>query len=189
MASSTFDLAALTLSDPVTGAKGAKLAPLSCAGKPVVWQPEAQFVVYEPSAFQNEEATRVNLVMRASPQAVTDLTDLDDRILELCALQSINLFGKALTSEELRLRYTPCLKPSTKGYEPTFKVKVNMSGRGKLKCWDPEAKQRDPPHSWIGCSVKPRVVARSLWIMPKEFGCLLECSDVLIDEAEPQCPF
>ena len=74
----TFDLAALVLGDPVTGAKGTKLAPLSYGNQPVLWVPDTQFVAYEPSAFQNDEATWVSLVMRASPQAATALTALDE---------------------------------------------------------------------------------------------------------------
>ena len=77
---STFDLEALTLSNPVTGAKGAKTVPITYRGKQVVWQPDSQIVAFQPTAFQNETATRVNLVMRASQQAVESLTALDQHI-------------------------------------------------------------------------------------------------------------
>ena len=189
---SNFDLAAITLSDPVNGAKGAKIAPVSYLGKPIVWMPDAQVVAYEPSAFQNEEASRVNLVMRASQEAVESLTAFDEHIIALCTEHSANLFGKTLTLEEVKLRYTPCLKQSSKGYEPTFKTKINLSGRGQVKYWDSQSMPCKAPESWIGYSIKPRVVVKCLWLMPKEFGCLFECTDVLINEACPEtfvCPF
>ena len=185
----TFDLEALFLSDPVTSAKRAKTSALSCNGVPIVWHPEVQRVVYEPSAFQNEDVSRVNLVMQASPQAIEVLSALDARMIEICTENSARLFGKTLTQEEVALRYTPCLKKSEKGYEPTFKAKINLSGRGKLKCWNSSRELREAPESWTGCSVKPVINVRCLWVMPKSFGCLLECSNVLVDEAGPQCPF
>jgi hypothetical protein len=185
-----FDLQVLTVSDPITSAKGAKTSALSYRGTtPIVWHPEAQRVAYEPSAFQNEDASRVNLVMRASPQVVDALNALDERMIDICTQQSAQLFGKTLTQEEVALRYTPCLKKSEKGYEPTFKVKINLTGRSKLRCWNTSQEVCEAPESWVGCSAKPIVNVRCLWIMPKSFGCLLECSNVLINEAQPQCPF
>ena len=191
MASSAFDLTALTLSNPVAGAKGAKTATLSYQNKPIIWQPDAQTVAFEPTAYQNEvNATRVNLVMRASLQTVETLTELDEHMINICTLNSENLFGRSLSSEDVKLRYSPCLKKSDK-YDSTFKAKINLSGKGQLKCWDGERKPRDAPATWIGSSVQPRIALRCIWIMPKEFGCLFECSDVLIGEATPEnvCPF
>ena len=189
MASATFDLPALLVSDPVTSAKGAKTSALSYGGKPVVWQPEPQAVAYEPSSYQNEDSTRVNLVMRATPGVVDVLQELDEYLVKFCTDHSLRLFGRDMTQEEVQLRYTPCLKRSEKGYDPTFKVKIATEGRGKLKCWDGARNLREAPRSWIGCSAQPLVTVRCLWIMPKSFGCLFECSDVLVDEAGPQCPF
>ena len=84
MASTAFDLAALTLSNPVAGAKGAKTATLSYQNKPIIWQPDAQTVAFEPTAYQNEvNATRVNLVMRASLQTVETLTELDEHMINI----------------------------------------------------------------------------------------------------------
>ena len=184
-----FDLAAITVGTPVVSAKGAKTVPLSSNGNPIVWLPDTQIVAHQPSAFQNEEATRVNMVMRASPSVIEALTSLDEYMIELGVSQSERFFGKPLTKDEVSMRYNPCLKKSDKGYEPTFKAKINLSGRGKLKCWSMDKTQREAPDSWIGCSVQPRMTLRSIWVMPKEFGCMLDCSDVLIDEAGPECPF
>ena len=166
--------------------------PITYQGKQVIWQPDSQIVAFQPTAFQNETATRVNLVMRASQQAVESLTALDQYIVNYSVQNSETLFGKTLSIEEVKLRYSPSLKQSEKGYEPTFKAKINLSGRGKLNCWDTDGKQRDAPDSWIGTSVQPRMILKCLWIMPKEFGCLFDCSDALIAETSPEnttCPF
>ena len=190
MATSAFDLAALTVSNPVTSAKGAKTAAVSYKGKPIVWQPEAQTVVSEPTAFQNDDAVRVNLVMRTSSHTAEVLSSLDTHLIEFCTEHSARLFGKTLSRDEVALRYSPCLKQSAKGgYDPTFKTKIVLSGRGKLRCWDSERTPCEFPESWVGCTVQPHITFRCLWIMPKEFGCLFDCSDALIDETGPECPF
>ena len=190
MSCGAFDLSALNVSDPVTSAKGTKTAALSCGGKPIIWQPEAQTVVFEPSAFQNPEATRVNLIMHASTMATQTLNAIDQEIIAYCTEHSARLFGKVMSHDEVANRYCPCLKHAAKeGYEPTFKAKILLSGRGQLKCWGNDKTLRHAPETWIGCAVQPRLALRCLWIMPKEFGCLFECSDVMLTEAEESCPF
>ena len=79
--SSTFDISDITVGAPVVSAKGAKTIPLSYNGNPITWLPDTQIVAYQPSAFQNEEATRVNLVMRASPSAIEALSALDEYMM------------------------------------------------------------------------------------------------------------
>jgi hypothetical protein len=112
MAAATFDLSALTLSDPVVSGKGAKSVPVSYAGRPDVWQPPAQRVLFEPSSFSGEEVTRVNLVMRASPEVVSEpkLTALDEGLLGFVVQHSAQIFGKPCSLEEARPRYVPPLR-------------------------------------------------------------------------------
>ena len=186
---SHFDVDALTLGEPVTSGKGGKSVPISYDGKPVVWTPDAQPVQYEPSSFTGEDVSRVNLVMRASSSALEQLTALDEAIISLAAHNSLKIFGKQLLEDEVRLRYNPLVKRSEKGYAPTWKTKVNLSGRSAVVCWDADRKVREQPEEWIACSVQPRVTLRALWVMSKEFGAMFECSDVLIDEAAKECPF
>ena len=188
----SFDLAALTLSDAIVSPKGVKTASLSYTGKPVVWQPDAQLVLFEPSAFQNAEASRVNLVMRASQQALDALTARDAYMIQFCTQHSQHLFGEPLSQDEVKSRYAPCLKASDKGRDPSLKAKMNVKGSGKLRCWDDARAQCEQPLAWSGCVVQPRIMLKCLWVMPNEFGCLLECSDVLIHETcKPvfECPF
>jgi len=183
-----FDLKALTVGDLSTSAKGGKSAPISYNGAPVVWTPDPQAVQFEPSSFSGEDVSRVNLVLRASPEALAQLEALDEKIISLAAENSAKLFGKTLSEQDIRSRYTPCVKRSEKGHAPTFKTKLNLSGRGTVKCWDLEKKPREQPESWVACTVQPRITLRSLWLM-KDWGCLFETSDVKIDEAAGECPF
>ena len=131
--SATFDLKALALGDPVTSGKGGKSVPVTYGGAPIVWTPEAQQVLYEPSSFSGEDVSRVNLVLTASVAAIEQLAALDEMIVQLAAYNSVKIFGKEPTVEEVRLRYNPCLKKSEKGYAPTWKAKINLSGRSAVR--------------------------------------------------------
>ena len=180
-----FNLANLAIGEVAVSGKGAKSASLSYNGAPVTWQPGPSQVVYEPSSFNGEEQARVNLVMRATTQVEEQLTALDEKIVQMAILHSVRLFGKALTPDEIRLKYNPCLKRSEKGYCPTFKAKVTL---GKLRCWDMEKERRAAPAAWTQCSVTPLVQVKALWFLSKEFGVLCEIQDLIVDEASQECP-
>ena len=187
--SATIDLPAISLGDLVVSGKGAKSSPLSYIGRPVTWTPGPQGVAYEPSSFSGEDTSRVNLVMRPPPETLRQLEQLDEAIVRLATQQSAKLFGKALSEAEVRARYSPVVKRNDKGYPPSFKCKINVAGRNMVRCWDLAKNPRDLPASWITCAVSPKLTLRSLWMMSKEFGVLIEASDVLVDEAAEECPF
>ena len=147
MSTTALNVSNLSLGDLTTSKKGTKSAPLSCACKPVVWIPDAQNVAFEPKSFNNDD--RMNLVMKASPAAIETLDALDEQILQQCFVESQRIFGKNLTLDEVRLRYNPCLKLSDKGYAPTFKAKITMTGTGAIKCWNADKTMRKLPSSWI----------------------------------------
>ena len=189
MSTTALNVSNLSLGDLVTSKKGIKSVPLTCANKPAVWIPDAQNVAFEPKSFNNDE--RMNLVMQASPAAIETLNALDEHIVQQCFADCQRIFGKSLSLDEVRLRYNPCLKLSDKGYAPTFKAKITMTGTGAIKCWNADKTMRKLPTSWVGCVVGPRILLRCIWVMPTAFGCLFECADTLLAEGETEisCPF
>lgn len=184
----SFNLSAIQLGEPLAGTKGAKSVPITSDGKAVVWLPGAHQVAFEPSAFSGEDVSRVNLVLRASPGVVEALTALDAYLVGLLALDSVKVFGKPLTEDEVRARFCSSLKTSEK-YAPTFKAKINLSGRGQVKLWDADRQARPAPSCWTACTVRPRIVLKSCWASAKECGALFEATDLLVDEAPQSCPF
>lgn len=187
------DLAGLTLGDVVVSGKGAKCIPFSLNGQPVNWTPdEALEVAFEPKAFSGEDVARVNLCLRPGPATTEQLQALDDAVVKLLVQNSVKIFGKVLTEAEAAARYSPSLKVSEAHPEwaPTWRVKINKSGRGQVKLWDMATKEvRDEPEVWTQCRIKPRVQLRSLWMMAREVGCLWEASALLVDENGLECPF
>jgi hypothetical protein len=153
-----------------------------------MWSPsKAMTVVWEPSAYQQPDAQRVNLSLRAEHN-LDELRGLDAWVLATAAEQSERLFGKRMTAEQLQDRYLGALKANENG-APLLRLKMNVAGRNEVRCWNEARMQRAKPESWLSCMVRPVVRVRALWFMSREFGVLLEITDALLEEASKECPF
>ncbi len=185
----SIDPVTLSMGDVVTNLKGAKTIPLSANGTPAVWTPEFCQVAFQPTAFGGEDVPRVNLVMKVSEEVICTLTALDHYLMGLLSVNSAKVFGKDMTIDEVKARFSPSIKTSEKGYSSTFKCKIMLEGKGAVKCWDMEKQKRDAPEDWTLCRVRPKITVKNLWLMSREVGILFECSDVQIDESPVACPF
>ena len=76
---SLFDATSLKIEDPVLSGKGVKSLPFSIDGKAV---PGAVFpemeVAFEPTGYNDPEASRVNLVFKPSADVIAQMTQLDE---------------------------------------------------------------------------------------------------------------
>ena len=186
------DTSNLAFSTILTNAKGAKQLPaLYKDGEPVIWQPnEYVEIPFEPSAFNDEAANRVTLCVTPSESMIEAVNALDAWCIDTLVKNAITLIGVQLTPEQIRDRYVSCLKTSDKGYT-TFRMKMNRSGRYALQCYTPDKEKRDHPEDWRGTKIQPMIVFKGLWLMGKDFGCLMECTHALVQEGgcNDECPF
>ena len=190
MSSLTIDTSKLAFAPLITNSKGAKQIPALYPNGEVVWQPDEWLEVpFEPSAFNDPEATRVTLCMTPTEGVCETIAALDNWCIETLS-SNPSMLGLPLTSERLRDRYVSCLKTSDKGYQ-TLRAKMNRSGRFALKCYTPDREKRPHPETWRGSSIRPRLIFKGLWIMGKDFGALLECSHAVVKESgdDDHCPF
>ena len=120
-----FDLNA-TLGDVTVTGRGAKQVSVCCPDSQIaVWTLGAMPVAYEPSAFQDPNATRVNMVFRPTPEILSFMDALDNWVLEQVAANSERIFGKPRSDAQLRDMYQPMVKRSEK-FPPQIKAKVNL---------------------------------------------------------------
>ena len=188
----TFDLAALNLGDVSVSGKGAKNCPFysqGAASANVTLEP--MHVCYEPSAYGDDQATRVNIVFRPGAAVLEHFEELDELIIKLVTKDSLKFFGKVRSEDLVRESYQPLIKTSEK-YPPQIKAKVNLLGSAVVRCWDSDRKGRGQPTSWRGAVVKPRLVLKSLYFMGAGlFGATMECTDVQImqEDGNAECPF
>lgn len=189
--SATVDLDSLNLGDVVITGKGAKQIPLTLAsGEGVLWQPkDALPVLFEPSAYNQPDATRVNLCLSVTPAVASFLTDFDEWCVTTLAAQSPRLFGSQLSVEEVRNRFQPTLRVHEATGSQSLRLKMNLSGRASVRIWSPMGTPISAPPSWVQCTARCRIRLKGFWIMAKEFGVVAEVVDVQLDSAETDCPF
>ena len=191
-ANANIDTTALSLGEVVVTGKGAKQIPiLSKHGEFVTWTPQdALAVLFEPSAYQQPDATRVNLCLSATPAVARSLSAFDEWCINTLAAESKRLFGTALSKDDVRGRFQPMLRTYEATGSQSLRVKVNMTGRSRLRIWDMTRSPIAAPPSWTQCSARCKIRLKSVWLMGKnEMGVVAEATDIMLDDAEAECPF
>ena len=190
-ASATIDLASLALGDVTTTGKGAKQIPLNTVeGEPIIWRPkDALNVLFEPSAYNQPDATRVNLCLSVSPAVVSCLQDFDSWCVTTLAAQSSKLLGSQLTVEEVRHRFQPTIRIHEGSGNQSLRLKMNTTGRAAVRIWSPLGVQVAAPPCWTQCSARCRIRLKGFWMMAKDIGVIAECTDVQLDNAVAECPW
>ena len=112
--SANIDLKNLKLGELITSGKGAKSIQLTTIdGKAVIWQQsECLMPCFEPSAFNDPDATRVNLSVTPSDSIEKHLKALDSFLASQLATDSTKYFGQILTSQQVIERMQPSIRVS-----------------------------------------------------------------------------
>ena len=185
MAFSTWSIA-----DQQVSARGAKLATITANGERIFITPTnvPLRMPFGPGNFDKTPAVRQNLDFRATPELWEYFTALDSWARDYLMCHSERIFKKQLTMKEINSGYHPTITQRG-SYDPTFRTKINMHEKG-VTFWDSNGQVRAPPDSWVGLTAIPRLHASHVWIMSREFGIVLTCTDLQIFESEPrECPF
>jgi hypothetical protein len=183
--------ATFQMGDIVTSSRGAKSIPiLTLDNQPFIWMPsEMQHVCYEPSAYNDEAANRVNVCFAVTDMLETQLTKYDDVIRKALTKDSLKYFGQVLTETQIKERVQPSIKTSEKGFS-NFRVKMNKSGRGRCQVYDMNREPRGLPESFLNSCIKPRLQLKGLWMMGRDMGPLWELVAIQVDEKDSNvCPF
>ena len=189
-APAVIDTSSLRLGDTVTSAKGAKSIPIAYADStPCVWQPPPMSVLWQPQAYNDPEATRVNICFSPTPEVSSFVQSFDAWLCTAIAASSQRLLGTQLTVDDVKARYQSPLRTHEASGAQALRVKMNLSGRTAVKCWDTFRKPRELPESWTNCTVTPRIAIRSVWLMGRDMGCTLELQQAMLEEAPTECPF
>jgi hypothetical protein len=191
-ASANIDTTVLTLGDVVVTGKGAKQIPLiSKNGEAVTWNPtDFLTVMFEPSAYNQPDATRLNLCLSVTPAVARSLSAFDEWLTTTLAAESLRLFGTTLSVEEVRGKFLPTLRTHEATGSQSLRLKMNTTGRSRVRLWDMTRNPISAPPSWTQCSAKCKIRLKAVWLMGKnEMGIVAEATDVMLDDAEAECPF
>jgi hypothetical protein len=184
----SLETTALKLGELTLIGKGAKVAPLTSKGETLKWTPGPSQVLFQPKAFNDPAASRVSVCFRSTPEIEDYVHELEAWILKEVSSNPQVYLGQAYPEAKVREMFTSALKTSEKGYTH-LRAKMNLAGKGQVKCWDENRKPRPPPDDWTMCEVQPCLHIKGLWVMSKDFGLLIEMADALVGESSQQCPF
>jgi hypothetical protein len=169
--------------------KGAKQVPISLDNDKSLFLRHGPLApLFEPSAFNDPVATRVNLSLSVNDALEHELKSIDDQIVKLLAADSLRFFGSEQTEAQIKDRMLPSIRVSEKGFK-SWRLKMNVSGRNRVQVFDMDKNAIDPPENWVGCGINARVLVKSVWMMAKECGILYEVQAVQAQACSVECPF
>ena len=181
-----------SIADVVVNPKGAKIAALSASNEPVTltlgsreWPIRAPFT---PSVFDGSESARVNFDLRLDGAAQDWLSQLDAWAVQYIHKNSERLLKKQLSVEQVKEFYKPTV--TLRGsYPATTRTKLNLEGRRVCRYWSPDNKPREAPSDWTNCEYVAQVCISHLWVMNRDFGFVLQLTDLMVIEPRIDCPF
>ena len=191
MSSTSFPkIETLSFGPLISRLKGSKQIPiLQNKTKALTWQPIDFWVTpFEPSNFSDKESNRVSICFTPTAEVEDSLKIFDLWCINRLASQSKALLGQQMTEEQVKARYVSPLKTSEKGYT-SLRCKMNLAGPHTVQCWTNFKELRSLPDCWRSCKVKPMLYFKSIYIMGKDLGPIIECTHAMIEETTPECPF
>ena len=171
----------------VTG-KGAKHVPLTFNSETLKWTPGPSQILFHPKAFNDPSASRVSVCFKSNPAIEAYVHELESWILKEVCGNPLAYLGQCYSEDKIREMFTSALKTSDKGYTH-LRAKMNLGGKGQVKCWDSNKMPRQAPEDWTICEVQPCLHVKGLWLMSKDFGLIIEMADALVTESSQMCPF
>ncbi len=186
---SSLDVSAIKLGALQVSAKGAKQVPLFYENdKSIFTQVGPLQVLFEPSAFGDPSASRVNLCLSSNELVEETLQELDLRIIELLSGDSAKYFGTQISEAQIVERMQTSIRVNDKGYK-SCRFKMNITGRNRVQIYNLDREVTEAPESWVGANCTAKVLVKSIWLMAKEWGVLYEATCVQLDVQPPECPF
>ena len=184
------NISKLTLGPLLTTTKGSKQIQISKDdGTPLIWTPSEYLeAAFEPSCFSDKESSRLSICFAPTEQINNFQGIFEGWCVKTLAKKSKELLGSEQTEAQIKEKFQSCVKTSEKGWT-SFRCKMNVAGKNAVQCWTPDRVKRSLPNSWRDCKLKPQLHLKSLYLMNKEYGPVIEVRHCLIEEIEPECPF
>jgi hypothetical protein len=184
----------LELKPPVASGASKIAAVYDKEGKRLEWTLPSLRVVWEPSCVDTNQTGRLTLALEPDQETMDFYDLLDTSFIKLATENSVALFGKALTSEQVALLYTSPLRRSARGSHVRVKL-VPPGTKYPTRMWT-EAKEPAawPSGLWVGNEAKVHVVLSSLWVAAGRWGLTTSGTDIILhpiseEDSEPVCPF
>ena len=142
------------------------------------------------TSYNDEGSTRKTIELSLEPEQHEEWIAVASWARGYIAENAERLFKKKMSADAI---YENFREPAhQKGdYRPLLRCKINVAGNKVARCWDAEGIRVPLPDDLRGVSVSAKLRVDRLWCMSKEFGLVLEVTDLQLFEAtgEAPCPF
>jgi len=172
--------------DVATSSRGVRSASVTADGQPIYLQltPQATplSTPFGASSFNDEATNRKSIDFRCTPDLEQFLLRLDG-FMERYLLEHAERLFKGKNPE-----FRQCLQRRG-DYPPTVRCKLNVAGQRACRYWNESHARMEPPEDLRDCGLVPRVQVKSLYVMGKEVGLVLEVTDMICAVPTARCPF
>ena len=186
-----------TLKDPIVSQRGAKSCPLTLEdGTSVIVQlGTKESPVTSPfgaSSYGDEASVRKTLEFSLEPDDANAWHRVAEWLRVYLLENSERLMKKRLGADTIaeNLR-APAVQKNE--YRPLLRTKVTTAGSNAVRCWDENGQRIDLPEDLRGVPLIARLHVERLWMMSKEYGLVLTCTDLQIQTGMwttgGSCPF
>ena len=180
---------AITLGDVQISGRGQKSIPVFGAdGKPIYLFPDSMDIPFNASAFQNPDASRVTLCMNPTDRLMEQIHEIEKNVKSQLVSRLQELFGAQSAILQKQDEWFQSTIKTNKGYQ-TLRTKINLTGKYQTRVWNPRREALPLPSDWSAFQVRPKLWIRSVWIMGKECGLVIDCQDAQLEEIQRTCPF
>ena len=172
------------------GDGGVQTVQVSYKGGPVQVTMKALFSPFEPSSM-DENVSRQTLTLRLSKEWEAKVVEVEQLLLERVALESRDIFGRAMTAVEVADLYKSCTRKAGQ-YPMNLRVKVNHTGMQSTRYWDDSGNRSGMLQTFCNRSFNVVINIRSMWFGENDaFGLVVDATDIqtVASGDDMKCPF
>ena len=187
------DFSKLLLRDVSISARGAKTAAVAQEnGERILFNLSEEPLVspFGACSFGDEQLTRRTIEWSLSPEQVEFWQTFDDWAVAYIAKHSERLFKKTMTRDQVLSGYkSPVTTKEGGQYAPHLRTKINLAGAATCRFWNEENVRNELVSELRGIPCIPRVQISHMWAMSKEFGFVINITDLKTLQQPEDCPF
>jgi len=140
------------------------------------------------TSFGGEEGGRKTLEFSLSAEQEKGWQAFDEWAIGYLAKNSYRLFKSIKTEEQIRENYrSPVQKKGD--YRSLLRCKVNVDGSHPVRCWNVNRERVELPEDLRDMELVGKIILSHLWMMSKEYGFVMLCSDLQIRSSSAECLF
>ena len=183
-----------SLGEPQISSRGAKTCTLECESERATFalgsKTAPTTTPFGANTFNDEDTARKNIEFRLTPEQDAEMHAFDDWAKDYLEQNSERLMKKKLSREQIEEHYRSPVRRQ-EGYAPLLRAKINVGGKATVRCWNEEGLRSALPSDLTLYALVPRLQLSHLYIMGRDFGWVINCTDLMILDAaaETECPF